>query len=446
MGLGLHIAASIKPVGLLRRKPSQQEIFTKIEQFFRQTLRDDGIEIFDARASEEELSIEVYPTAEHVYFSFDQKGLLVCSAKTSGGGPGYHASLVDKLDRLAKELGVQWIWDEGEDFMDETGYALHRDFRKLEHEMREFFIGFAGMIDKYFKEAESRNLCLNFPLNFRVNISSGAASPLGLWDEAFFQEILSRKDDEAGLVSYAERFFPWWRQEKDALYWKNLGLSLFWMEVMWRPYFVNERLYRERATFALKCFTRAKEMDPGVEVPEAEISELRELLKFDIETSTEPLPIPKTNRIGFFRLPQDKLLPGGWRAAVPGYFYEKLEKDNTTQVNWYGTKTIRSSSFTIDYDRSKPSPAEEVIEEDRQKNEIIADIQKGKLVGVAYEKYIPEQESEDGQPYYFLSGVAGFEGKLCQITICYDDQSDQPWAIEVFKSLTHPAMHDKQEQ
>ena len=445
MGLGLQIFSEIKPVGLLRRKPDPVKFLEEIGRTLKAIVARDGFTLAYPEIFNGELSLQIYPVEEAVFFSVNERGQLVCSAKTSGAGPGYHAYLIEKLDELEKRCHLKWIWDNREDFFDETGYALDREYPKLQAKMEDFLGGLAKLVVQKSEEGNS-NLCLNFPLGMEVQIENTAASPKGMWDKSFFEEIAAKRGDHQALVPYAERFFAWWRKEQDASFWKNLGLCLFWMEVPWRPVTENEQSLRKTMEYAIECFMKAKKLDPSIEIPWTEINELKEILIYKFGKSTEPLPVPVPGRIGYFRLLKHRPLTGGWKVSAPGYFYEEFEDDTSSQVYWYGGRVIRGSSFTINYDNKKESPADEMIKKERRENKIIAEFQKERLVGIAYEKYITAENSESGQPYYILFCIAGFEGELCNLSICYDDQSDQPWAIEVFKSLTHPAMHDKQEQ
>jgi len=82
------------------------------------------------------LYLELHPAEEDVRFFVDDHDYLICSARTSSAGPGYHAFLVELLEMIQGPAKISWIWDDEEkEFMDETTYFSKRDFNTLQMEM-----------------------------------------------------------------------------------------------------------------------------------------------------------------------------------------------------------------------------------------------------------------------------------------------------------------------
>ena len=88
-----------------------------------------------------ELLVRLHPADEEVRLSVEGDQVLL-SARTNGGGPGYHAFLVRLMDEAATALGLQWT--SGPDDLDETGYFGDRDFRRAPGEMAAWLRGVAG--------------------------------------------------------------------------------------------------------------------------------------------------------------------------------------------------------------------------------------------------------------------------------------------------------------
>lgn len=66
----------------------------------------------------------------------EEDGALTVEAGTSDAGPGYHAALVDALDRMADAGG--FVWTESDSHADETGYFSIRDFSGLQASHADF--------------------------------------------------------------------------------------------------------------------------------------------------------------------------------------------------------------------------------------------------------------------------------------------------------------------
>src|SRR5688572_6592187 len=120
MGLGIHIKAEIN-------KPSQ---FSKIQRTITENTSGLFTDFLSFSESENSLYVTLHPCEETVSFEYANDS-LICSAKTNSVGPGYHAYLVELLEKVGTELQIPWTWnlEEGEEhYLDETDYYRHRDF------------------------------------------------------------------------------------------------------------------------------------------------------------------------------------------------------------------------------------------------------------------------------------------------------------------------------
>src|SRR5262249_18486612 len=155
-------------------------------------------------------------------------GVFTLSARTSGGGPGYHAWLIALVDRLKDALGLAWADADG----DETGYAEHRDFARLQQE----HLTWLRAVAEQTKDAEQA--AINMPLDFSVLGDHFAATPRGFLDR------------EGLLVP--ERFFAWWSEGHTPAFWQGLAETLAWSVLPWHVPTEEERPLYEAARAAFK--------------------------------------------------------------------------------------------------------------------------------------------------------------------------------------------------
>ena len=335
---------------------------------------------------------------------------LFAQGKTSSAGPGYHAFLIEWLERIGSEEGFSWIWsDPAREVEDETGYAIDRDFAKLQGEMARWFAQVAEHLLSVEADPETV-FALAMPVGFAWAGDAFALSSLGTWSREFIEEAA---DGSAASGSAASQYFPWWSKDRDADFWRNCGLVYAWTDVPWRePQGDEERRFFEVTD---RCWSRARTLDPTVELPEAEWAELRACL------SEDPPSRPEPTGIGFRRGRLTKPLTGGWGIDVPGWFLESTEKEGTTILFWDRTRTIRATSFSTAGEELPPVPDGEVTlrEETREGS--------AEIVAVA-------SESES---YWQLQGEMRSASSLCVITIAYEDEASRAWAIETWQSLRH---------
>ncbi len=138
MGLGIHVGAEIPRKGILKRILPNQDIFDLIEYLAISFLKKNTLDHACSTRNEEVLYLSFHPSEEDVYFYATDDNDIVCSAKTSSAGPGYHALLIELLDYIDQNSDISWIWESEEsEYQDETGYYFHRDFQKLQIAMAE---------------------------------------------------------------------------------------------------------------------------------------------------------------------------------------------------------------------------------------------------------------------------------------------------------------------
>ena len=420
MGLGLYLAADVPRSGPFGRRPSRENLFHDIAEmaaaFARRQPAPLG-EWFDSSPVDDTLYVDLFPVEENAEFNFgDEK--IICSAKTSTAGPGYHAYLVDLLDELRGKLGLDWRAGEG-DSADETEYFDRRSFARLQRTMLDWLQGLSRTLVARIDEF-TPPVMLGMPVGFAPKSEAFAASSMGEWPRQWFERIAA--SEGADLVRAAEAFFPWWDRTVTAKALRGFALSRCWMDIRWTvPANESERrLYSS----TLGCFERAIESDSGLSVPELAIAKLRSLLSPDAEVAA-----PDEVGIGHLRRVMRRPLPGQWTIDLPGYYYSELEDDGGTQVYWFADRTVRASSISFKPLEGKTA-ADVLGEIDPDKGEASLPLEHDHLVA----KYTFARDDGD-DCFMFQACVAKADGK-CIITICFSVESDRLWAEHTAASVT----------
>jgi hypothetical protein len=188
------------------------------------------------------------------------------------------------------------------------------------------------------------------------------------------------------------------------------------MDVFWRPPHDSEE--RRTISKSLICFDRARELDPNIEVPGLEIAQLKDLL------DDNAAQIPREQGIGYRRRRWRRPLTGQWSIEVPGYFYDRLEDDDTTQVYWFGDKEVWASSWNF-------SPVRDAERADIEKH--IRDdsltVEHFGIVGCANIR-----KSKNGDHLVMSCEFQG-RGTSAVVTLVLPDRSEIPWAEAMFRSV-----------
>ncbi len=366
------------------------------------------------------LEIELHPAAEPAEAQLLEGGTLVWSAKTSGAGPGYHDLVVSLLDRVGDELGLDWSWrDEASEFEDETCYAEHRDFDRLQQEMAAFFRARSERVVSLIRDERYANVLLDVPVGFGASAPEGEIiTPLGRMPIDFFVAAARAGEDDHAA---AEQFFPWWDQGLDAQAWRNLGLVILWMEAPWRPP-INEK-ERELTERALLAFDRARAADPSVSLPINEIEELRSLL----EAAPDSWVTPGPGVLGYRRQDMRRPLTGGWSVEAPGYFLEDLQDEGVTALYWYGAREIWATTYSV-----RPAKPASLTDLEDKTGPDSAIIEHHGIVGVSNTS---QRTGDNGEVYYVTSCVLHADGSAATLTIVSGSEADLDWAARTFESV-----------
>jgi hypothetical protein len=416
MGLGIGVTAPLP-----RKNSTPWPILAEqIESALREELSDPiDAQFLAIDAQEDSLLATIHPGAESLEFSLDG-GRIGVMAKISTLGPGYHAHVVEVINRIGRRCNLAWDW--AAEGADETGFATTGDYPALQSAMADFLRHLAGL----FGEPDPDGcLMINTSLGFSPVGLKGVVTPSGPRTFDWLRETRAGKN----VTGAARDFYVWWNQPRDAEYWRKTGELLLWSDVRWRP--ADDEAEESTMQAAAACFDRALELDPKCPIPKPEVAELRALLDWPEGKDPEP-PIP--GRIGYYR--GDMAYPpfGGWGFTLPGYFYVNFDQDEGVLSIAFPGRSVWLTAFDID----KPVPTGTLIADFLGESPAEADFVENADGPMIARAFIAPDE-EDGHEFTALRGVAAVPGAVITITIALDEPMDTEWAIQVFRSLRHQA-------
>jgi hypothetical protein len=410
MGLGIYIKAEVGT-------PIQ---FSAIEDCIRNNtsgLFEDFLSFSD---SDNSFCVTLHPCEETVIFEY-VSGQLICSAKTSSVGPGYHAYLVELVEKIGADLGIQWIWnlEEGEQYyLDETGYYSHRNFKQLQFEMLKWL---QALAKSFADEKGNARWAFSMPLGYpRMKNEYFAVSPMRIWTPEFFKEIAQSEIEE--LEWAAKDFFIWWDKQDDDQFYKKTGIALLNVECPWH-YPADEKEKRLLINID-NCFELSKQLNPQNDLPLTDWFTIKHFL------NDENTDIPDTE-FGYKKHLMTFDLPGKWLIDLPGNLYFAVDGDS--EVYYDHERNIRSICYT----RSDGKADQEYADGFFKKNEDNAGhefLSSGTdIAGKAVVYYTMDKEAQQG--YWVLQGVRVKGDKFVFSTISYPNEDYKQWAIDTWNSI-----------
>lgn len=433
MGLGVHVRAEIpktsRPRGEKNLKAFWQNLVNQIGRVISDPLER---RLIDLSGSSDGFEAVLDPLAEPIMFTIEDNRDLVASAKTSTLGPGYHAMVVALLDTIAESLGTKFQWSADEEG-DETGYAVDRDFAALQQSFARFTSELARLALGT-DDAEDGCMWLNWPIGSAQPATLpewAAASPSGPLTRAWLTRAVEGPDE-----GMCRAFYPWWNRERDAHYWAASCRAMIWSSIRWHP--PTSEHESELMDLCLACADRALELNPEIELPNAELAEIRALKTMDPDAFDTP---PASEGLGYFRGMVRHQLPGDWTVELPGYYFTAWEDDGGSAVFAFADRSLHIATMSFDV-------SERATDADRQRflhDATTMDLSKypagARLVqfhegdhrGVAA---IFTDSGPDGS-FTIVQGQMAVFGEMAVATITLGDPNDVPWAESVIKGLRH---------
>lgn len=418
MGLGIYIKGEVsKPLLSFKKKlfdlsTIQDYITDHSSGLFKDFLS------FDQ--SESTLYATLHPCEESVHFVLSGS-TIICSAKTNSVGPGYHAYLVEFVEKLGKDLGIKWSWDLEEDeeyYQDETGYYQHRNYEQLQLEM----LGWLKALCRTYDEEGGKQIMVSLPMGFpRMKLDYFAMSPVQIWEKEWFNKVAGLEPED--LKWAGEEFFIWWNQEPDALFYKQTGIALMNVDCPW--HFPVDEQEKNLLSAIDQCFESARKLDPFIELPEGDWETVRNLPS-EIESD-----ILET-QYGYRKHLMTFDLPGEWLIDLPGTMYRTT--DGNTLVFYDHLFSVRSLAYNIEKETSDAEYAETFFDTNENVGAGTETLySETDLAGKAIVCYAIDKEANS--EYWVLQGVKVKDDKFLLSTICYPTEEHKEWAVQTWNSI-----------
>lgn len=371
------------------------------------------------------LMVSLHPGAEPILLTHTVDGALIISASTSSAGPGYHIFCCDLMRTMAQVHDIEWSSVEESEVIDETGYFDSGDKIKLYNEFENWISSLTSRVKELSKEGAKFHLAMPFD-GHQFSVPEPILTQLGPrsyeWLETVAEEPISGRD-----------IFPWWEEGHGAEYHLGRALCYMWNSVRWRePLTEKEAELLERIMDHLDS---AYSLDPDLNYPWQEWAEVIEFLGCEYEWEEQidkrARSAARAELVGYRRQDVRKNLGGGWSVAVPGNFVEELEEGQTF-LAFDETRNVRVTCMSASDSNGNSLEAGDIL----RKIKVIDDplqYEFGPVQGRAFFEHAVDDESA----FWMLRGVSAAQGTFAQITICFESESEQSWAIDTWKSLDH---------
>lgn len=382
------------------------------------------------------LFLQAHPCAEDVEVRVPAPGRLSVAAKTSTAGPGYHLFLCELLHQMASDFVVTWDDPDNSEGGDDTGHFFKEDADGVRAEMLKWLGAVAKLVIDNSQNDESRIHMVSMPLGYSYPEVKAVVTPTGPRSLDWFHAVL--KDPDLGIS-----FFPWWDAGQGADFFLGRAVCRMWQEVRWRPPITEEE--GELLSDVHFDLERAYHLNPEGNIPWPEWQEVVDYLndffgyvEFQLEGDLEPeikrraeaAPEPAT-RIGYRRGQVQVVLTGGWTLTIPGHFAEEWEDDGQIWSAWFGGRTLWFSSWSMQDDNDQDRPAEEILDELEYGEGKVIEHSDGDIIGRAV--FAPHEE--EGQSLWNLKAYSAVQGGFCMLNFYLTDESDLPWALEIWKGI-----------
>lgn len=236
------------------------------------------------------------------------KHTLLGESQTNIAGPGFHAAVIEFLERLAG-LGKLKL-----KVSDRTGYFRDRDFLKMRQKY--FYQWFTELIKLVSGWDDGKESVFCWP--------SGEFIPEKLKGKLIthirpfsFGELKGMAN--SGLpMAFARDFFIWNELHKDALYHRNCALALLNQSCFFMPSIRSEK-DREVNDSIIHSLEAAFLMDPGLPFPKSEYLEICRLSDHEPVDVSRAAPFPEDTGVGCRRNTIYRRL-GNLQFCLPGSF------------------------------------------------------------------------------------------------------------------------------
>jgi hypothetical protein len=357
-----------------------------------------------------ELHVALHPAALDLVLTGSDAGALHVHAETVQGGPGYHRFVGRVLERLGRELSIDW--DEA------AGAFAFAERPEVETAYLAWLGPTLGQV-RIARQRSSAGVQIGTPSGTRYTFEGAIATALGPRDDAWLETAIA--DPRVAL-----EIAPWWSDATDGRYLLNRALALMWLQVRWRKPAVEGEA--ELLDEIHRLLSKAYPIEPDLPYPWHAWAEIIALAgttdgmtrQVNSRTRLEPAGSP----IGYRRDPVS-ISHEGWSLEIPGDFAERR-----TDEEWWGGGAGRSITLAATDTGSMSANAFLAQVAGDLGAEALAH-QAGPVVGQA--RIMTDESS--GVAVGVLDGYSAVNGSGAAIRIVFDDAEDWQWALDLWRSL-----------
>ena len=398
--------------GLIPRTPGGERLLTDVGAWLTAEYAEQvrSTRLHALPSGDTQLRVGLHPATPDLVLTADDSGTVRAIAETVSGGPGYHRFLGRVLERLGKELSIDW---------DESSADLAFAERP---EVEKAYLAWLGPTLAQVRNARQRSSAgvqVGTPPGTRYTFEGAIATSLGPRDDAWLESAIA--DPRIAI-----EITPWWLDATDGRYLLNRALALMWLEVRWRKPAVEGEA--ERLEDVHRLLSKAYPIEPGLAYPWHAWAEIVGFGGFEDgmtrQVNSRVKLEPPGPPIGYRRDPVS-ISHEGWALEIPGDFAERR-----TDEEWWGGGAGRSITLAATETGSMAGHAFLAQVAGDLGGEALTH-QAGPVVGRAR---IMSDESS-GVAVGVLDGYSAINGSGAAIRIVFDDPNDWQWALELWRSL-----------
>jgi hypothetical protein len=357
-----------------------------------------------------ELHVDLHPAAPDLFLTASDGGVVRVHGETVQGGPGYHRFVGRVLERLGRELSIDW--DEAT-----AGVAFAE-----RPEVEQAYLAWLGPSLNQVRIARQRSSAgvqIGTPPGTRYAFEGAIATVLGPRDDSWLETAIA--DPRVAI-----EVTPWWSDATDSQYLLNRALGLMWLQVRWRKPAVDGEA--ELLEEVHRLLSKAYPIEPDLPYPWHAWAEVVSYAGAEDgmarQVNARNLLEAPVAPVGYRRDPVT-ISHEGWALEIPGEYAERR-----TDEEWWGGGAGRSITLAAT-DTGDMSAQAFLAQVGGDLGREALTHQAGPVVGRAR---ITSDDSS-GVAVGVLDGFSAVNGSGAAIRIVFDDPEDWQWALDLWRSL-----------
>ena len=368
-----------------------------------------------------------HPAAEPIELRLGASGKVRLAATTSPAGPGYHAYLCRTLKLFANDFG--FTWDTPAPDLDPGRYFVVADATKLEtHFDRWLSARCAALL------ASGGPYWLGMPRQPAFLHPGPVLTPLGPKPLDWLRVV-------SADAACGRGFFPWWKPDLDAAFYRGRALAELWLE--FRGAAPRTEAEGEQIDQVAADLANAFDLNPDLDLPWAAWADVIAAIEQDaLGCTVEPVSAQlkaevrrraegQPAEIGYRRHPVRVALSGHWHITIPGRFAAAWDEDHRAWSAWDAGRSVWFRGTHLSEEGPTPAVAFAAARRGLPPGDAVP------AAGLMAATFGPH--TDDGKSVWRLSGVAAAAGSLAACNIYFADPDDRAWAVGVWQSLGRDA-------